>query len=70
MVPEAAVSKYDALPGVDDEIGTTRQGGILHAKVKPCLRQQRGQALFNGGVTRADGTHVFTARGLIVNVRH
>ncbi len=70
MMPETAMGKDDALPGVNDEIGPSRKGSILHAEVKPRLRQQRGQALFNGGVTRADGTHVFTARRLIVNIRH
>ncbi|BFT82185.1 hypothetical protein GVv1_29770 [Enterobacter pseudoroggenkampii] len=70
MVPETAVGKDDALPGVDDEIRPARKRGILHAEVKARLRQQPGQSLFDGGVTRADGTHVFAARRLIVNIRH
>ena len=69
-MPETAVGKDDALPGVDDEIRATRKRGILHAEIKPRLRQQPGQALFDGGVTGADGTHIFAARGLIVNIRH
>ena len=70
MMPETAVGKDNALIRVDDEIRSPRQRGILHAEIKPRLRQQPGQTLFNGGITRADSTHVFAARCLIVNVRH
>jgi hypothetical protein len=39
-------------------------------KGKARLRQQPGQPFFYRGITRADGTHVFTTGRLIVDIRH
>lgn len=70
MMPETAVGKDDALVRVDDEIRTPGKRGILNPEFKPGGGQKARDPFFNRGITRADGTHVFTARGLVVNVRH
>ena len=70
MMPETAVGKDDALIRIDHEIRTPGKRGILNPEFKPDGGQEASDPFFDRGITRADGTHVFTPRGLIVNVRH
>ncbi|EFC56453.1 hypothetical protein ENTCAN_06758 [Enterobacter cancerogenus ATCC 35316] len=70
VMPETTVGKNDARVISDNEIRTPGKRRVLHAKIEASLGQQAGQPFFYSGITRADGPHVFTAGGLIVNIRH
>ena len=67
LIPDTSFAElFEQQPSFADQVeieDRTRLRQVLSAR-------EASDPFFDRGITRADGTHVFTARGLIVNVRH